>query len=286
MTRRADLEEHRDQALADLLELDEQEAAGEIDPAQAAQLRRRYQTDAAQALRDLQALKALQDPPAAGQDTDQPPDRGSHQPPDQPTAGPPGTRRWPKVAAAGLLVALAGIAATLLPGSTSPRPDGGFVTGNTVPADSGGTTQPSIRELQAVVEANPQVIPMRLDLAHRLLEEERHTEAFDQYMAVLQARPDQPHPEALSHLGWLMFLDGRADLAAQLLTQSLKRAPEVAETRWFLANVLLLGQDRPQAAIPHLKKVLADPSLNTDSRQKATALLEVARQRATEAGGG
>lgn len=254
---RAAIDERRDLALRDLAELEEQLAAGELDEPTAVKLRNRYETDAAEALQALERLDAAEDR------NDEP--------------GPKHRRRRRGTAAAAALAAVAAVgAAVVLPRFLSERPQGGFVTGNeAVAGDGRALSQVSDEEMEQVVAANPDVVPMRLRLAHRYLDEGQMRKAFEHYMAVLDR---EPHPEAMSHLGWIVFNDGDVDLALQLLETSRQGAPDDPETWWFLANVHLYGRDDPAAAIPLLEQLARRDDLGPQ-RDQVQQALEDARQR-------
>ena len=256
MSRRLELEEQRDLALRDLAELEVQVADDEIDEVTAAPLRRTYEADAAAAIRGLEDLERTQ-----GQVDDDVPRRA--------------TRRR-GLAAASSVAALAAIgAAVALPQFIGDRPDGGFVTGNEAVATQGrDLSEVTNEEMEQVVAANPEVVPMRLRLAHRYLDEGRMEKAFEHYMAVLDR---QPHPEAMSHLAWIVFTNGEVDLALQLLEASRARQPDDAETMWFLANVHLYGRDDPDAALPLLEQLTARDDLGVQAEEVEQAL-EDARQ--------
>ena len=86
----------------------------------------------------------------------------------------------------------------------------------------------------------------------------------------------------MSHLGWILFLDGRTDLAAPLLEESRQLDPQDLEARWFQANLLLYGQDDPGAALPLLEGLLAAEDLGDDQRGEVAAVIEDARTRLEE----
>lgn len=255
---RAELEERRDLALRDLAELEEQLRAGDVDAAAAAELRTRYEQEAAAALRALRRLDAGSSPAMADRDER----RG---------------RRWVVPAVASLAVAAVAVAAVALPGFVGQRPAGGFVTGNEV-ADGRDLSQVTNEEMEQVVAANPDIVEMRLRLAHRYLDEGDHGKAFDHYMAVLDR---QPHPEAMSHLGWVVFQQGDVELALRLLEESRQRDPVHPETMWFLANVHLYGRGDAAAALPLLEQLLQRTDLG-DQRAHMQDVLDEARRR-TEA---
>lgn len=250
---RAELEERRELALRDLAELDEQLSAGEVDAATGGRLRARYETDAAVATRALRRLDEV------GADAD----NGALEP-----------RRWVLATVASLAAIAAIAAAVVLPRFVGARPAGGFVTGNEATSDGRDLSQVSNEEMEQVAAANPEVVDMRLRLAHRYLDEGENRKAFEHYMTVLD---QQPHPEAMSHLGWVVFEDGDVDLALQLLDASRDLAPDDAETLWFLANVHLYGRSDPDEALPLLERLLRRDDLGAQRAQVEDAIQEARR---------
>ena len=255
---RSILEDRRDVALRDLAELDDQVDADELDPSTARMLRRRYEADAAAAIRALETLDQ-QHPGPAGDESS--------------SAG----RRGRGIAAtAGVAVLLAVGAAVALPRFVDTRPEGGFVTGNeAIDGPRWDLAQVTNEEMEQVVAANPGVVDMRLRLAHRYLDEGEFMDAYDHYMAVLER---EPNPEAMSHLGWVVFSDGQVDLALELLDASRRRDPGNAETLWFLANVELYGRDDPDAALDLLERLQRRDDLQ--QRDQLDRTIAVARRRA------
>ena len=258
MTRvRTRWEERRDDALRDLLELDEQVAHGELDRETAEHLRARYEADAAFA---MQALEGLEEPDADREST--PPRRN-------------------RAALAGAVALIAAVAAVLvLPGYVGQRPAGGFVTGNEQQDAGRDLSQVTNEELEAVVAANPDVVAMRVRLAHRYLEAGDDEKAFEHSMAVLDR---EENSEAMAHVGWLLYRSRQLDLAVQMLEAAFERAPEDVEVRLFLANVRLYGQDDPRAALSLLDGLADDAGLAGDAREQLNGLLREARRRAEAA---
>jgi cytochrome c-type biogenesis protein CcmH/NrfF len=168
------------------------------------------------------------------------------------------------------------------------RPAGGYVTGieaagagqaTQLPASGRDLSKVSDAELEAVVAANPDVLGMRLALAHRYFDRREYRKALAHYKAVIARGPD---PEALSHVGWITFVVAkRPDLAEQLLEGSLERRPGDGEALWFLANVQLYGLQDSRAAVATLTRLRALPGLPAADRRDIERLLGKA-QAATE----
>ena len=272
---REQVQERHDAAIRDLLELEDQVRALEVSADRAAILRERYESEAAAALTWLDDDGP--DPePTAGADRERVSTTDRAQ-----SAPPPSRRRWVGLAG-GLVVVLAlGFSVTQ---DVQPRQEGGVITGGVPSAPERSSPNATLKEMAAVVEENPDVVPMRLALAHRYLDAGRTDQAADEYMAVLERTDD---PEAMAHLGWLLFLDDQLDLAVPLLEESLKRRPDDVEAMWFMANVRLYGQERPQQALPLLERLLAREGLG-DQRDEVRAAIDdaMAMQRRRDNGGG
>lgn len=242
------LEELRDLALRDLAEVDRQVSAGELSSEDAEELRRRYEHQALTALNRLQALSNTAQPASAA--------NGGGATPAKPRTAVVTSRRVLYVV--GIAVAVS--AAFLVQRNLLDRPAGGFVTGNEVlqtesqpapaPRDLSKVTD---KELEAVVEANPDVLGMRLALARRYLDDGRYDLAVVHYTKVLEKEPK--NPEALTHLGWVMFQVGRPEQGAELVDQAVEADPELADAWWVQASIRLYGLKDPGAAISSLDRL-------------------------------
>ena len=263
----AELEERRLQALRDLTELDEQLAAGEIDAETAARLRRVYEAEAAAAIEALSAAgsdRADDDPPDDREPADVDPD-----PSDDGSL-----RRRPRgrmLLTGAVLVATLTAGGVLLADQLSPRPVGGFITGN-LPAtatDGVAAEDVSTEELEEVVAANPDVVGMRLALADRYFEAGEAGAAYEHYWEALQR---EPHPHALARLGWIVAEQGEPELGAQLLEESLERRPDHPEAMFLLATVHLQLGETDQAH-DLLTRVLEQDGLSPEEEQLVQGLL-------------
>jgi tetratricopeptide (TPR) repeat protein len=240
---RIGLERQRDRALDDLIALRAQEAAGEIDSAHAAGLRLRYEADAAAALRSLETL------------------------PQVATA----TGRSPRriaFALGGFVIAAVAVVVALI-NAVEPRGDGGFVTGGPGSSTTIDLSTVSTEQMEAVVAANPGIIPMRLALARRYVEAGDFSSALPHYFEVLER--DERNPEALMYMGWMTYLSGDVATGVALIEQSLEVAPGDMLATWLLANARYYGLGDKAGAVPLLEAVLASglapPEIVTDAEQ-------------------
>ena len=253
------LEEQRDQAVRDLVDLDRQVAAGELPSDIAAGLRSRYEHTAAEALARLAE---------APRDTPRVPDR------------PSGRGRW---AAYGIALAVALFAAVvLLPIYLGDRVAGGAVSGNEALASgSGPDTAPrdlstvTNEEMEAVIAENPEVIDMRLALAHRYLDAGEYLGATRHYLVVLDREPR--NVEAQAHQGWLLMQLGDPQQAMDLISGALEQDPQHAEALWFQASIALYGLSDPATAVAALERLQQRTDLEPEVRTQVNALLAAAR---------
>jgi tetratricopeptide (TPR) repeat protein len=128
----------------------------------------------------------------------------------------------------------------------------------------------SNEQMEEVVEANPEIIPMRLALARRYFEAGEFDKALDHYFEVLDR---EQHPEALANVGWMTYLSGRPDVAVGYLEAALDRQPGYLTAQWFLGNVYVSLERFPDAIIP-LTAVVASDSAPEEVKDKAIELLE------------
>ena len=258
---RQQMEERHDQAILDLAELEDQVEAGEVPTDRAMTLRKRYEEEAAAALQWLES-HPVEPGLVPGVNHDRSPGPASEH-----TA----RRRSRRRRRAGVVggVAVAAALTFAVTRAVEPRPEGGVVTGNVADAGERDLSDVTVEEMASVVAENPDVVPMRLALAHRYLDAGEYDQAISHYMEVLERTDD---PEAMSHLGWLMFLDDKLDLAVPLLEESLERRPDDAEAMWFMANIRLYGQERPQQALPLLERLLTRDDLGDQLEEVRAAI--------------
>ncbi|MCF6507803.1 tetratricopeptide repeat protein [Blastococcus sp. MG754426] len=271
---REELEERRDHALRDLEEIERQHAEGELTDADVARLRPRYEAEAAAAIRELDA-----------------PERGL-----SPAAARVGGRAVRARRAAYLVtLAAAVIAATvLLPQSVLDRPAGGFVTGNELDGNQpdaaaepvpGGRDLSTVTnsEMEAVVQANPDVVGMRLALARRYVEVGDLPSAMLHFTEALKREPD--NPEALAYVGWAYLLAEQPDKAEDYITQARRLDPTLLDALWFDANLRLHWLDDPGGALEVLAEMAERPDLPPDVADQVEELAAAARAQLDAAGG-
>lgn len=256
------LEQYRDQALLDLVDLADQVDQGEVPEPVAAELRARYESAAATAITALESI---------------PGDGAAPVPPRRGFRG--------RVVAYAAAAAVAVVAAVLLPGYVGQRPTGAAVTGNEVfqgaPAPTGADlSQVSDAEMESVVAANPEIIAMRVALADRYLEAGKIDEAAGHYRRALDQNSQDP--EAQAHYGWLLLYLDRPQEAADYVDRALAQAPDLADALWFKANIALYGLADPATAIDVLGRLAGRPDIGPTVQSQVDELIRTARQQQEE----
>lgn len=229
------LEERRDRIVADLRAIDGQVALGELDEATAAELGRRSEVALADTLAALEQAR-----------TERPRGRS-------PQRIAIGVAAF-TVAATAAVIGLAGAV------NSSPTTTAGGV-------DLADVTN---EELEEVIAANPDVVPMRLALARRYVEAGQFSAALPHYLYILERGPE---PEALMYLGWMTHLSGDPATGASLLERSLELQAGNVLAQWFLANVRYFGLGDTAGAIPLLEAVIASPDTPADIVDEAERMI-------------
>jgi len=245
--------ERVEQAERDLLDVDHQELAGELDEETAQHLRATYRAEIATARAALDQL--------AG----------------DPSAESPPRSRQRVVAGATAIIVAFGVIGFAASRAVSER-DGGFITGTGAesPIDLDSISN---EEMVAVIEANrgiPEVNAMRLALAERYFEANQYSEALPWFQEVLENNPtSREASEALGRVGWMVYVSGEAEVAEQYFGRALDFDGENLEAELFL-SLMLLDQGRTTEAVGHLERVAAG-DLPADVRQIVEDALAEAR---------
>jgi hypothetical protein len=135
--------------------------------------------------------------------------------------------------------------------------------------DGRDLSQVSNEEMETVVAANPDVVPMRLALVERYLHAADGEQTADARSAQLErarfhageaaarATATADQARALRYLGWTTALLTDPVSGADLLEQSLVKEPGNPDALWFLASVRFDKLHDPAAAKPLLEQLLA-----------------------------
>jgi hypothetical protein len=135
--------------------------------------------------------------------------------------------------------------------------------------DGRDLSQVSNEEMEAVVAANPDVVPMRLALVERYLRaaDGEHDDAarieqldkakFHAGEAAARATTADDQVRSLRYLGWTTAMTTDPAQGAAFLEQSLQKDPSNPDTKWFLAVVRFERLGDAADARPLLDELLA-----------------------------
>ncbi len=232
----------------DLAELADQVAAGEIDEATAARLRRRYEEDLtsseAAPVRDLPAI--------------------------------------PRRALLGTALVLAVFTGAILFVGRSDTPsEQGAAAGaaRDAPAPEAGPGAGPFAEMEAALAERPEREELRLGLADAYFRQEDYSPALGHYLTLLEGDP-APAVEslALGRVGWMAFITNQTEAAGQYLERSVALDPENYEGKLYLGYVLFYGNGDGEAAVPLFEEVLAHGDLTPQTRDDVARALTAARE--------
>jgi cytochrome c-type biogenesis protein CcmH/NrfG len=248
-----DMELEQIELLTDeLADLDAQVADGEIDAETADRLRSRYVSELDAAIERRSAAVA-EDPTE----------------PEVPSAGRRMSRRsLIGTAAVAVAIVVIGISAAVSLTSDSTSGVEGLVE-EILGGEGRDLSEVTNDEMEAVVAANPGVIPMRLALARRYFEAGEFDKALDHYFVVLEV---DRNPEALANVGWMTYLSGHPDVAVGYVEAALERDPTSLTARWYIGNIYVT-LERGDEAIVHLTIVASDPDIPSEVRDSAVELI-------------
>jgi tetratricopeptide (TPR) repeat protein len=257
--------EARGAALAALRELEFEHGAGHVSDADYAELRARYEADAAAAIAELDRL-------------------GDAPPPPRPSAAAPApaaARGWRHPAAlAASAVALVGFGVALGVGVvryTEPDPMAGAPPAGSRPLatlEPGGPAAPPTAGAPRAVA--PEVLQGMLGAARASLSEGRYGEAIAAYQAVLKREPR--NVDALTHLGLIVAIGGHADSALETFAKALEIDPNYPPALLYQGEVLLEARGDAPGAIKSWEKFVAVTPAGPD-RERVTKMIADARAR-------
>jgi cytochrome c-type biogenesis protein CcmH/NrfG len=184
-------------------------------------------------------------------------------------------------AAVGLFVVFQGHSSSTS-GATAPD-----ATTPTTTQDGRDLSQVSNDEMEAVIAANPDVVPMRLALVERYLSaadtettaDAKRTQLerarFHANEAAARATTTADKARALRYLGWTTALLTDPNQGAQLVSQSLDLEPANPDALWFLATIRFEKLNDAAGAKPLLEQLLSTLSpVDESQRQTVQALLD------------
>jgi len=250
--RRQELSEEKRVALAAIRELEFEHAAGHVSDADFAELRARYEGEAATILTELDRLGPAEPVPAG--------------------VAPSGPRRsaWRHpaalAAAAVLLVVFgiavgAGIVRYTEPDAMAGRPSPGSRPLAELPREAPGGDTPGASNAPAIPPGRPitpEMLRGMLQAARSSLQQGRYNEAIAAYQAVLKRDPN--NVDATTHLGLILAVGGgpeHADRALEIFDRALSIDPSYLPALLYRGQVLYEGKHDVAGAVRSWEKFVA-----------------------------
>jgi tetratricopeptide (TPR) repeat protein len=263
---REPLLERKRALLRALRELEFEHEAGHIADDDRADLRARYEAEAAEVITELDALGPAMPPAPAGSPA--------------PVAVPRGWRH-PAAVAAGA-VALLGFGIALGAGVvryTAPDPGASMPAPGSRPlapplVEGAGGSLPTVPGATGTA-LSPEMLQGMLQAARASLFEGRYAEAIAAYQAVLKRDPK--NVDALTHLGLIVGLGGHADQALETLDRALAIDPNYPPALLYRGQILMESKRDPRSAIASWEKfvIVAPPG---EDRDRVAKMIEEAKR--------
>jgi tetratricopeptide (TPR) repeat protein len=221
-----DLEAKRDDLVLQLREMED--TASKLEPEQLAVERYEVELETAEVLREIDRLTGEVQAPA----TRRAATREAVEAAPEEETGPPGGIKgfvWGVASAAAL-----GALVIFVVQSASERAEGGSVTGG--PQMSGRSAQqaqdPDLERAIAAVDAHPDNVEMRVDLAYEYLLREQFMNVFEQTQIVLERNPSEPR--ALTYQALVRLAMGQGKVATDMLEKAVGIEPDLMDARVYL----------------------------------------------------
>ena len=268
--RRDELNEEKRATYRALKELEFDHQAGHLSEDDYAELRARYEAQAAHVLKELDALPPRREKaePAAAK----------RQP--RPETARSWTRRPVTLIASAVVLVLFGLTLglgvarytepdrTMVPeGSRLPVP----LDAPGIPGMPGTAAAPATDPSKPIP---PEVFRGMLDAAHQALEAGQYQQAIAAYQAILKRDPK--NVEAITHLGVILATAGHDDSALEAFDKALAIDPNYAHAWWDKAQLLYERKQDYKRAIPALEKFVALIPSGQD-RDRAVKMIQDAK---------
>jgi tetratricopeptide (TPR) repeat protein len=258
---REQLLERRQTVFRALRELDFEHTSGHISDDDYADLRSRYETEAAAILTELDRLGPAPVAPA-----------------ERAPRSPRGGRGWRHPLAVGVSAAAlvvfgvalgAGITRFTAPDTTAPAGGPPMF----LPPMTGGEPAPAGGAPGAPRAVTPEVMQGMLQAARQSLFAERYSEAIAAYQAVLKRDPK--NVDALTHLGLIVAIGGHADQALETIGRALAIDPDYGPALLYRGQILWESKQDANEAIRSWERFLKVVPSGEDHDRVAKMIAEV-----------
>ena len=144
------------------------------------------------------------------------------------------------------------------------------IVNNSQPIESTPINLDSVtnKQMEEIVQKNPDVLGMRLSLANRYLAESDFSSALKHFVYI--ASNDQTgefKPNALAQIGWMSYESGETILALDYIKESIRLKPDNILGNTYL-GIILLEQDLDiEEGLETLKIVLNSSEINSNEKE-------------------
>lgn len=175
--------------------------------------------------------------------------------------------------AAAVILIVGGLAVgwALLGGSASTP--GGAVQG-------GQGVSPRLAAMQREVEREDAPIPALLAFAHQALDEQQLSASIWAYKRALAREPK--NPEALVHMGSILFMAGHVDQALANMADALRVDPQYAHAYWDRGHILFSAKQDYKGAIADFQAFLKIIPTGQDADRARAMITDAQRLAATQ----
>jgi regulator of sirC expression with transglutaminase-like and TPR domain len=183
------------------------------------------------------------------------------------------------IAVAAILIILAGIGTGVVLGRRAPKLSGASAAGITAARTPGtNAISPALQSLAKEVEREDAPIPRLLEFAHLALDQEQFVLAIPAYRRVLNRDPK--NPEALTHMGLILYRANHTDRALAMIDDALRIDPKYAHAHWDRANILYATKKDLPGAAKSFETFLALIPQGQDADRARAMLAELRRSSA------
>ncbi len=181
------------------------------------------------------------------------------------------------IVTAAIVLVLVGVAAGLALSRRTPEPSQAPHSGP--PPQMAGASRPGpnpqLQSLARQLEREDAPTQKLLDFAHQALDQQQFALAIPAYRRVLAREPR--NPEALTHMGLILYRANHVDQALARIDEALKADPRYAHAHWDRAHILYETKRDPTGAAKSLEAFIALVPQGPDADRARSLLAELRR---------
>ena len=130
-------------------------------------------------------------------------------------------------------------------------------------------------EMEAVIEQNPDIHPMRMALANRYFDEVNYSEALPHFMYIAEnSAENELKSFALAQIGWMVFESNNVEVATTYINESLRINSDSLVARSYLGIIYIQNPETKNEGLEILNSVIQSNKLNKEDRDFINEILE------------